>query len=90
MENMEMVNEVASNEAVEEVTEAVISNKSGLKTGLIVGGAMVAGAVLWERVLKPVGKKVRVKLLKRKAAKARKPKNADSDPMEVEEVQPIE
>mgnify|MGYP004660954571 CR=1 FL=1 len=91
MENMEMVNEVAANDAVQEMTEAVVSNKGGgLKTGLAIGGAMVAGALLWDRVLKPVGKKFRVKLLKKKAAKAKKPRNADSDPMEVDDVQPIE
>lgn len=90
MENMEMVNEVAANDAVQDVTEAVVSNKSGLKTGLAIGGAMVAGALLWDRVLKPVGKKLRMKLAKKKAAKAKKPRNADSDPMEVDDVQPIE
>lgn len=90
MENMEMVNEVAANEAVQDVTEAVVSNKGGLKTGLAIGGAMVAGALLWDRVVKPLGKKVRVKLAKKKAAKAKKPRNADSDPMEVDDVQPIE
>lgn len=90
MENMEMVNEVAANDAVQDVTEAVVSNKGGLKIGLAIGGAMVAGALLWDRVLKPVGKKLRVKLLKKKAAKAKKPRNADSDPMEVDDVQPIE
>lgn len=90
MENMEMVNEVAANEAVQDVTEAVVSNKGGLKTGLAIGGAMVAGALLWDRVIKPLGKKVRVKLAKKKAAKAKKPRNADSDPMEVDDVQPIE
>lgn len=90
MENMEMVNEVAANDAVQDVTEAVVSNKGGLKTGLAIGGAMVAGALLWDRVLKPVGKKLRMKLLKKKAAKAKKPRNADSDPMEVDDVQPIE
>lgn len=90
MENMEMVNEVAANDAVQEMTEAVVSNKSGLKTGLAIGGAMVAGALLWDRVLKPVGRKLRVKLAKKKAAKAKKPRNADSDPMEVDDVQPIE
>ncbi len=87
---MEMVNEVAANEAVQDVTEAVVSNKGGLKTGLAIGGAMVAGALLWDRVIKPLGKKVRVKLAKKKAAKAKKPRNADSDPMEVDDVQPIE
>lgn len=90
MENMEMVNEVAANEAVQDVTEAVVSNKGGLKTGLAIGGAMVAGALLWDRVIKPLGKKVRVKLMKKKVVKVKKPCNADSDSMDVEDVQPIE
>lgn len=90
MENMEMVNEAVANDAVQDVTEAVVSNKGGLKTGLAIGGAMVAGALLWDRVLKPVGKKLRMKLLKKKAAKAKKPHDEDSDPMGVDDVQPIE
>ena len=48
MENMDM-NEIITNDAVEEateaVTEAVTSGKNGVKTGLIVGGAMVVGAL---------------------------------------------
>ena len=91
MENMEMVNEAVTNDAVQDVTEAVVSNKGGgLKTGLAIGGAMVAGALLWDRVIKPLGKKVRVKLMKKKVVKVKKPCNTDSDPMDVDDVQPIE
>lgn len=90
MENMEMVNEAVTNDAVQDVTEAVVSNKGGLKTGLAIGSAMVAGALLWDRVIKPLGKKMRVKLMKKKVVKVKKPCNADSDPMDVDDVQPIE
>lgn len=90
MENMEMVNEVVSNDAVENLTEAVVSNGNAMKTGLVIGGAMVAGAVLWDHVVKPVGKRVRTALLKRKAAKAKKPVKADSNTTNVDEVPPIE
>lgn len=86
MENMEMVNEAVTNDAVQDVTEAVVSNKGGLKTGLAIGGAMVAGALLWDRVIKPLG----VKLMKKKVVKVKKPCNTDSDPMDVDDVQPIE
>lgn len=90
MENLEMVNEAVTNDTVQDVTEAVVSNKGGLKTGLAIGGAMVAGALLWDRVIKPLGKKLRVKLMKKKVAKVKKPCNTDSDPMDVDDVQPIE
>ena len=46
MENMEMVNEAVTNDTVQDLTEAVVSNKGGFKTGLAIGGAMVAGALL--------------------------------------------
>lgn len=91
MENMEMVNEVISNDAVENLSGAGISSGSAIKTGLAIGGAMmVVGAVLWDRVAKPVGKRVRTAFLKRKAAKAKKPVKADSNTTNVDEVPPIE
>lgn len=89
MENTEMVNEIVSNDTVEYLTEAVVSNGNGMKTGLVIGGAMVAGAVLWDRVVKPVGRKVRAALIQRKAAKAAKAVKADSNAVDVDEIQPI-
>lgn len=94
MENMEMVNEAVTNDTVQDLTEAVVSNKGGFKTSLAIGGAIggaiVAGALLWDRVIKPLGKKIRVKLMKKKVVKVKKPCNTDSDPTDVDDVQPIE
>ena len=90
MENMDM-NEIITNDAVEEATEAVTSSKNGVKTGLIVGGAMVVGAVLWERVVKPIGRKVRIKIAQKKALKAKKAKEEiDLEDMEIEDIPEVE
>lgn len=90
MENMDM-NEIITNDAVEEATEAVTSSKNGVKTGLIVGGAMVVGAVLWERVVKPIGRKVRIKIAQKKALKAKKAKEeVDLEDMEIEDIPEVE
>lgn len=90
MENMDM-NEIITNDAVEEATEAVTSGKNGVKTGLIVGGAMVVGAVLWERVVKPIGRKVRIKISQKKALKAKKAKEeVDLEDMEIEDIPEVE
>lgn len=90
MENMDM-NEIITNDAVEEATEAVTSGKNGVKTGLIVGGAMVVGAVLWERVVKPIGRKVRIKIAQKKALKAKKAKEeVDLEDMEIEDIPEVE
>ena len=94
MENMDM-NEIITNDAVEEVTEAVTSGKNGVKTGLIVGGAMVVGAVLWEQVVKPIGRKVRNKIAReitrKKALKAKKAKEeVDLEDMEIEDIPEVE
>ena len=90
MENMDM-NEIITNDAVEEATEAVTSSKNGVKTGLIVGGAMVVGAVLWERVVKPIGRKVRIKIAQKKALKAKKAKEeVDLEDMEIDDIPEVE
>ena len=94
MENMDM-NEIITNDAVEEateaVTEAVTSGKNGVKTGLIVGGAMVVGAMLWEHVVKPIGRKVRIKIAQKKALKAKKAKEeVDLEDMEIEDIPEVE
>lgn len=94
MENMDM-NEIITNDAVEEATEAVTSGKNGVKTGLIVGGTMVVGAVLWEQVVKPIGRKVRNKIAReitrKKALKAKKAKEeVDLEDMEIEDIPEVE
>lgn len=87
MENMDM-NEIITNDAVEEATEAVTSGKNGIKAGLIVGGAMVVGAVLWERVVKPIGRKVCIKITQKKAKKAKE--EVDLEDMELEDIPEVE
>ena len=90
MENMDM-NEIITNDAVEEATEAVTSGKNGIKTGLIVGGAMVAGAMLWEQVVKPIGRKVCTKIAQKKALKSKKAKeDVDLEDMEIEDIPEVE
>lgn len=90
MENMDM-NEIITNDAVEEATEAVTSSKNGVKTVLIVGGAMVVGAMLWGQVVKPIGRKVRIKIAQKKALKAKKAKEeVDLEDMEIEDIPEVE
>lgn len=91
MENMEM-NEIITTEAMEDtMTEAVASGKSGVKTGLVIGGSMVLGAVLYERVVKPVGRKISAKIAGKVAArKAKKAEAVDLDDMDIEDIPDIE
>lgn len=85
MENMEL-NEVITNDVVENATEALTSSKNGVKAGLMIGGAMVVGAVLWERVAKPIGRKLCAKIAQKKAASAKKTHNV----IEIEDMENIE
>lgn len=91
MENMEM-NEIITTEAMEDtMTEAVASGKSSVKTGLVIGGSMVLGAVLYERVVKPVGRKISAKIAGKLAAKkAKKAAAVDLDDMDIEDIPDIE
>ena len=94
MENMDM-NEIITNDVVEEATEAVTSGKNGIKTGvktgLIVGGSMVVGAMLWEQVVKPIGRTVCTKIAQKKALKAKKAKEeVDLEDMEIEDIPEVE
>ena len=90
MENMDM-NEIITNDAVEEATEAVTSGKNGIKTGLIVGVTMVVGAMLWEQVVKPIGRTVCTKIAQKKALKAKKAKEEiDLEDMEIEDIPEVE
>ena len=62
---------------------------------LIVGGAMVVGAVLWEQVVKPIGRKARNKIAReitrKKALKAKKAKEeVDLEDMEIEDIPEVE
>lgn len=76
MENIEVLN----NEVVEEVSE---SKGSAVGASVIIGGSMVLGAVLWDRVIKPVGRWAKAKI-----KEARKKHNHKVE-AEVAEVTPI-
>lgn len=83
MENME-TNDITTTEAIEETTEAVLTGKSGLKTAAKVGVIGAASIAAWEFAVKPLGRKVKGLINKRKAA--RKPKKADGDVIEVDDM----
>lgn len=78
MEN-EMMNEVITTEAAQEITTQVAapSKGSGLKNVAIVGGIMTLGALAWEFGVKPVGRKIGSAI--KKAKDKRKEKTAEAD-----------
>lgn len=96
MENNEMMNEVITTEAMEEITTQVAapSNGNGLKNLAIIGGIMTLGAVAWEFAVKPVGRKVKASIHKARTKKSVKqqPQEEPEDVMEYEldEIEPIE
>jgi len=92
MEN-EMMNEVITNEAAQEITTqvAVPSKNNGLKNVAIVGGIMALGALAWEFGAKPIGRKVKNAVKKAKDKRKDKPAKCDdeSDIDDPDEVYPI-
>lgn len=91
MENIE-TNDIITTEAIEEITEAVPTGKSGLKTAAKVGVIGAASIAAWEFAVKPLGRKVKGLINKKKAAK--KPKKTeeeiDLDDMDLYEVPEID
>lgn len=92
MENME-TNDIITTEAIEEITEAVPTGKSGLKTAAKVGVIGAVSIAAWEFAVKPLGRKVKGLINKKKAAK--KPKKTeeeeiDLDDMDLDEVPEID
>ena len=91
MENIE-TNDIITTEAIEEITEAVPTGKSGLKTAAKVGVIGAASIAAWEFAVKPLGRKVKGLINKKKAAK--KPKKTeeeiDLDDMDLDEVPEID
>ncbi len=68
METMN-TNETITTEAIDTITEAIPTGKSGLKT-IAKGGIIVAGGIAaWELAIKPLGRKIRKTIAKRKAPK---------------------
>lgn len=91
MENMEL-NKVVTNDTIEEATEVLTSSKNGVKTELLVfGGAMIAGAVLWDRVVKPVGGKIFAKIAQKREESAQKKycltKTEDMEDIEIPDIE---
>lgn len=64
-------NEIMSTETVEIVED--VREVGALGTGLIVGGAMVVGALAWNKALKPMGRFVKRKLEEFRAKKQKQP-----------------
>lgn len=92
MENIE-TNDIITTEAIEEITEAVPTGKSGLKTAAKVGVIGAVSIAAWEFAVKPLGRKVKGLINKKKAAK--KPKKTeeeeiDLDDMDLDEVPEID
>lgn len=91
MENIE-TNDIITTEAIEEITEAVPTGKSGLKTAAKVGVIGAASIAAWEFAVKPLGRKIKGLINKKKAAK--KPKKTeeeiDLDDMDLYEVPEID
>lgn len=86
-------NDIITTEAIEEITEAVPTGKSGLKTAAKVGVIGAVSIAAWEFVVKPLGRKVKGLINKKKAAK--KPKKTeeeeiDLDDMDLDEVPEID
>lgn len=91
MENIE-TNDIITTEAIEEITEAVPTGKSGLKTAAKVGVIGAVSIAAWEFAVKPLGRKVKGLINKKKTAK--KPKKTeeeiDLDDMDLYEVPEID
>lgn len=94
MENME-TNDIITTEAIEEITEAVPTGKSGLKTAAKVGVIGAVSIAAWEFAVKPLGRKVKGLIDKKKAAKKTKKavkveEEIDLDDMDLDEVPEID
>lgn len=83
MENME-TNDIITTEAIEEITEAVPTGKSGLKTAAKVGVIGAISIAAWEFAVKPLGRKVKGLINKRKVAK--KPKKTEEDEIDLDDM----
>lgn len=92
MENME-VNDIITTEAIEEITEAVPTGNSGLKNVAKIGVIGAASIAAWELALKPLGRKVKGLIIKKKRSrKIEKIANGevDLDDMVVDEIPELE
>ena len=83
METIE-TNDIITTEAVEEIVDAVPTGKSGLKTAAKVGVIGAVSVAAWEFAVKPLGRKVKGLIAKKKAAK--KSKKPADDEVDLEEM----
>lgn len=81
MENIEN-NDIITTEAIEEITEDVPTGKSGLKTAAKVGVIGAVSIAAWEFAVKPLGRKIKGLINKRKAAK--KPKKTEEEEIDLD------
>ncbi len=84
MENME-TNDIITTEAIEEITEAVPTGNSGLKTVAKVGAIGAASIAAWEFAVKPVYRWVKGKIVKAWKA-SKKPKKSQEDEINLDEM----
>lgn len=92
MENVEN-NDIITTEAIKEITDDVPTDKSGLKTAAKVGVIGAVSIAAWEFAVKPLVRKVKNLMNKRKTTK--KPKKTeeeeiDLNDMELDEVPEID
>lgn len=83
-------NDIITTEAIEEITEAIPTGNSNLKTMVEVGFIGTLGAVAWEFIVKPVCRWGKRKYQEKKALrKAKMLKEAEPDDMKdsVEELE---
>lgn len=92
MENME-TNDIITTEAIEEITEAVPTGNSGLKTVAKAGAIGAVSIAAWEFAVKPAYRWVKGKIAGKKATKKlKKPQEneIDLEEMNLDEVPEIE
>lgn len=91
MENME-VNDIITTEAIEEITEAVPTGNSGLKNVAKIGAIGAASIAAWELAVKPIGRKIKGLIIKKKAARKTKKaeEEVDLDNLEIDEIPELE
>lgn len=92
METIE-TNDIITTEAIEEITEAIPTGKSGLKTAAKVGAIGAASIAAWEFAVKPAYGWIKDKITKKKATKKAKKAEEEEvnlDEMDLDEIPEIE
>lgn len=91
MENME-VNDIITNEAIEEITEVVPTGNSGLKTVAKIGVIGATSIAIWELAMKLLRCKIKNRIIKKKTARKieKAEEEVDLDDMEIDEIPELE